>query len=329
MYKGIDVSKYQGNINWEKVKNQIDFAILKAVSTNKKGLYIDPSFERNYNECKRLGIPVGAYYYTYATDTETAEAETNLFLKAIKGKTFEYPLVIDVEDNLIKSLSPEKLTDLIIHSAKKLERNNLYVCIYTYLSYAHTQLQMDRLTCYDLWIAHYAKKCKYTGPYGIWQYSSEGNIEGINGNVDLNISYKDYSKIIKYAGLNGYTKNRVSIKTKKSSLEIAKEILKGIWGNGEERKNRLKKSGYNYDNIQIEVNKLINKQNNIYKPIIKKGDTVKVLKAINYDNNKPFKCWLSKYIVLELNGNRAVIGTKILKKEIITSAIHINNIIKI
>ena len=258
MYRGIDVSKYQGNINWAKVKNQVDFVILKAVSTNRTGLYIDPTFEKNYMECKKLGIPVGAYYYTYATDKLTVQAETNLFLKAIQNKSFEYPLVIDVEDNLLKPLSAKELTKLVNYAAEILEGNNLYTMIYTYVSYAQTELNMNDLAHHDRWIAHYASKCKYRGNYGIWQYSSKGRIDGIHGNVDLNISYKDYPSIIKHAGLNGFGEKKQSQGSKpfkKSNVEIAKEVINKMWGNGEERKNRLQQAGYNYKDIQAEVNK--------------------------------------------------------------------------
>ena len=103
---GIDTSKYQGTIDWAKAKaGGVKFAMLKAVSTNRTGLYIDPFFEKNYAECKRLGIPVGVYYYTYAKDKVYADKELALLKKAITGKKFEFPVVVDVEDNLLKPLS--------------------------------------------------------------------------------------------------------------------------------------------------------------------------------------------------------------------------------
>ena len=108
----LDVSRWQGRIDWDAVKRsgKIDGVMLKAVSTNRKlskrkdGLYIDPTFERNYAECKRLGIPVGVYYYTYATDKEMADAELALLKSALTGKTFELPISVDVEDNKINRL---------------------------------------------------------------------------------------------------------------------------------------------------------------------------------------------------------------------------------
>ena len=97
----IDVSRYQGQIDWEQLKDKIGGAMLKTVSTNKSfgGIYIDPMFERNYAECKRLGIPVGVYYYTYAQTLERVQEELAKFREALTGKSLELPAVVDVEDN--------------------------------------------------------------------------------------------------------------------------------------------------------------------------------------------------------------------------------------
>ena len=215
--KGIDVSRYQGNVDWAKVKaSGIKFAMLKTVSTNKNfgGIYIDPYFEKNYAECKRLGIPVGVYYYTYAQNKATADKELAMFKKAISGKTFEYPLVVDVEDNLLKPLSKSALTDLIEYAVKTIEGWGCYAMVYTYLSYSNTEIDMNRLAKYDLWIAHYSTTCGYRKSHGMWQYSSKGSVSGVSGNCDMNWAYKDYPAIIKNAGLNGYTKKVVIPKYK-------------------------------------------------------------------------------------------------------------------
>ena len=206
---GIDVSRYQGNIDWAKAKaSGVKFAMLKTVSTNKAygGIYIDPLFERNYAECKRLGIPVGVYYYTYAQNKATADAELAMFKKAISGKQFEFPLVVDVEDNLLKPLSKAALTDLVEYAVKTIEGWGCYAMVYTYLYYSRNELDMARLAKYDLWIAHYANACGYTGAHGMWQYTSTGKVAGVSGNCDCNWAYKDYSTIIKKAGMNGFGK---------------------------------------------------------------------------------------------------------------------------
>lgn len=204
---GIDASKYQGTIDWAKAKaGGVKFAMLKAVSTNRTGLYIDPYFERNYAECKKLGIPVGAYYYTYAQTKAYADKELALLKKAIAGKQFEFPIVVDVEDNKLKPMSKSALTDLVEYAVKAIESWHCYAMVYTYLSYANTELDMARLASYDLWIAHYANVCGYRGAHGMWQYSSSGSVPGVSGRCDMNYAYKDYPAIIKGAGLNGYGK---------------------------------------------------------------------------------------------------------------------------
>ena len=198
----IDVSRYQGTIDWEQVKNKVGGAMLKTVSTNKSfgGIYIDPTFERNYQECKRLGIPVGVYYYTYAQTPERVAEELAKLREALAGKTFELPIAVDVEDNKLKPLPADELTDLVISAADAIESWGLYAMVYTYTSYANTELNMDRLAAYDLWIADYRGK-RPTRKHGMWQYTSEGRLPGINANVDKNHVYKDYPAIIKRAGL--------------------------------------------------------------------------------------------------------------------------------
>ena len=198
----IDVSRYQGTIDWDKLVGKIGGAMLKTVSTNKSfgGIYIDPMFERNYAECKRLGIPVGAYYYTYAQNVATVQAELAKLREALAGKTFTMPVVVDVEDNKLKPLSADALTDLVIQAAETIESWGLYAMVYTYTYYSQTELNMDRLAAYDLWIADYRGK-RPARKHGMWQYTSTGKLEGIAGNVDISHAYKDYPAIIARAGL--------------------------------------------------------------------------------------------------------------------------------
>ena len=198
----IDVSRYQGNIDWDKLAGKIGGAMLKTVSTNSRygGIYIDQQFERNYAECRRLGIPVGAYYYTYAQDAATVQAELAKLHEALAGKTFTLPIAVDVEDNKLKPLSADALTDLVIAAADAIESWGLYAMVYTYTWYSQTELNMDRLAAYDLWIADYRSK-RPTRKHGMWQYTSTGRLDGIAGNVDISHAYKDYPTIIARAGL--------------------------------------------------------------------------------------------------------------------------------
>lgn len=216
----MDVSRWQGRINWDKVKASglVSGVMLKAVSTNRKlskrkdGLYIDPTFERNYAECKRLGIPVGVYYYTYATDKEMADAELALLKAALTGKIFELPISVDVEDNKIKNLSTQALTDLAAYALDTVERWGFYALLYVGLNFAQTELYIGgaALRKYDVWLAKYPKDKSKTKPedkpktdfsFGMWQYTSTASVPGVSGNVDLSHAYKDYVKIIAKKGL--------------------------------------------------------------------------------------------------------------------------------
>ena len=143
----IDVSRYQGNIDWDKLAGKIGGAMLKTVSTNKSfgGIYIDPMFETNYAACKRLRIPVGVYYYTYAQDAATVQAELAKLHQALEGKTFTLPVAVDVEDNKLKPLSADALTDLVIAAADAIESWGLAAMVYTYNYYSQTARHIDRL----------------------------------------------------------------------------------------------------------------------------------------------------------------------------------------
>lgn len=129
-------------------KQKVDGVMLKTVSTNRKlskradGLYIDPQFERNYAECKRLGIPVGVYYYTYAVSRAGADAELAMLKSALTGKTFELPVTVDVEDNKLHSLGKQALTDLTAYALGVIQSWGVYAMLYTYLSFAASRLYM-------------------------------------------------------------------------------------------------------------------------------------------------------------------------------------------
>ena len=201
----IDVSRYQGAIDWAKVRPNVGGAMLKTVYTNKSfgGIYIDPMFERNYAECKRLGIAVGAYYYTYAQDAATVQAELAKLREALAGKFFTMPIAVDVEDNKMKPLSADALTDLVISAADAIESWGMYAMVYTYTYYSNTELNMDRLSAYDLWIADRTGK-RPTRKHGMWQYTNKYKMPGVpeqGGLVDMNHVYKNYPNIITRAGL--------------------------------------------------------------------------------------------------------------------------------
>lgn len=201
----LDVSRWQGRIDWDAVQRSgvIDGVILRALGSQKGKPYLDPTFEQNYTACTVRGIPVGCYYYTCAITPQQADAELTALRAALRGKTFQLPVAIDVEDARLRALSPARLAALIARSAAQLEAWNLYAMVYTYTSFADTALAMDALSAYDLWIADYRGK-RPARPHGMWQYTSAGQLSGIQGTVDLNHAYKNYPALCKRAGLGTF-----------------------------------------------------------------------------------------------------------------------------
>lgn len=207
MKRGIDVSKHNGVLNWDKLKatGQVDFAMLRAVSTTTTGLYKDPTFERNYKECKRLGIPCGVYYFSYALNQAQAGAELNLLFSCLAGKQFEYPICYDLEDGSQRPLSTAALTSLAAYTLTEIQKRGFYTMLYTYFYFAVNELDLAKLAAYDLWLADY-RGTRPTMPHGIWQYTSSGLLDGCTTRLDKNYAYKDYPAIIKAAYLNGFKK---------------------------------------------------------------------------------------------------------------------------
>ena len=198
----LDVSRWQGSINWDKVKasGKIDGVMLRVLGSKDGKPYVDPAFERNYAACTARGIPVGGYYYTCATTPQQTAAELAALRAALADKNFQLPIVVDAEDPKLRSLTPAKLSARVAEAAAQLEAWGLYAMVYTYTNFADTALDMAALAAYDLWIADY-RSTRPTRKHGMWQYTSSGTIPGVSGPVDLSVAYKDYAAIIQRAGL--------------------------------------------------------------------------------------------------------------------------------
>lgn len=208
-YRYIDVSRYQGAIDWAQVAAAgYKGAMLKTVSTNHKlskradGLYIDPTFEDNYKNAKAAGLDVGVYYYTYATSVAMADAELALLRQAVYGKELTLPVAVDVEDNKLKPMSTLDLTNLTAYALEQVEKMGFYAQLYTYTGYKY-ELDMARLSSrWDVWLADYTGKTpKVDFKYNAHQHTSKGSVPGISGNVDLNVTTINYPKIISKKGL--------------------------------------------------------------------------------------------------------------------------------
>ena len=214
--QGIDVSKWNEkdgdytdvDFNFKVAKAAgIDFAIIRAGST-KTGL--DPMFEKYYAAAREAGLDVGAYFYTYATDTAGARADAEKCLSYIKGKTFEYPVYFDYEDSSQDSLSMEESKSLNMTFMTIMANEGYLSGMYTGLFKSTTILFDDICEVYDSWIARYYDENyiawpEYSNIYGMWQYSSTYTIDGVIGEMDVNVCYKNYPAIVKQYGFNGYS----------------------------------------------------------------------------------------------------------------------------
>ena len=201
--KGIDVSEHNGIINWEKVKSQIDFAIIRVSYGMKK---VDKMAIRNIEECIRLGINFGVYFYSYALYELQVKEEVKLLLDTIrpyKDKIL-YPVIIDMEDadgykEKNGMPSNEVLVNLCDTACTMIGSEGYFPMIYASQSWFMGRLRSDKLKKYAKWIAWWYEKAKFdTKEYLIWQKSSKGKIEGINGNVDINEAFIDFPTQIKY-----------------------------------------------------------------------------------------------------------------------------------
>lgn len=219
MVKGIDVSKWQGTIDWQKVKDSgIKFAMIRGGYGQHKDQK-DVYFERNYKNAKKAGVPVGVYHYSYADSIADAKKEADFVISYLKGKVLEYPIAFDIEDKTQGRLTNETRTEICKAFCDALEKAGYYVVIYTSKDWLVNKLNMSKLSKYDVWVAQWNAECTYQGSYGMWQYSDKGKVNGINGNVDLDYALKDYPSIIKKAGLNGFNKKKTESKPKKTKTK--------------------------------------------------------------------------------------------------------------
>lgn len=223
---GIDVSYSQGTIDWGKVKESgmVDYVILRA-GYGRSASQKDETFERNYAECKRLGIPVGAYWFSYATDANDAKLEAKACAEVLAGKQFEYPVYYDLENDpssnyypLVKGVA--HCTSLVQGFCDELERLGYFVGLYMSRSYLVSCISASVRYRYALWVAEYDGPCKYQDIYGMWQKASTGHVPGITANtVDIDECYVDYPASIKAAGKNGFPKTVATKKTIKVTIE--------------------------------------------------------------------------------------------------------------
>ena len=256
---GIDVSHYQGQINWEYVaKSDKKFTILKC-QYEAQSHRIDEFFEYNYNEAGKYGIARGVYIYIARTSMADPEADAKSLLKHLNGRKLEYGIWLDLEDKSLEAQGKAYIRDLAYKYADIFIAAGYFVGIYCnkdwYIRLIHADLKCD----FDFWIARYPKND--TGVYNktsnlkpsmdmavAWQYSSKGNVSGIKTRCDLDVDYDGVVNLIANNPL------------RKSIDELAKEVIEGKWGVGAERKRRLITAGYDYIKVQNKVNEILKKK---------------------------------------------------------------------
>lgn len=203
-YKGIDVSAWQGAIDWDTVANYgMGFAILRITEA---GNVIDSCFEKNYSGCQKHNIPTGAYKYSYAMTVAEIQSEARKVVEVLNGRKLQYPVWLDLEWNNQRSLGAEQIHKLAEAFEKIITAAGYKFGIYCNVDW-YLNVICSHLKKYDFWIARYPASDNGTlqerlrPDFGVgWQYSSKAKIPGISGTVDRNVFYKDYAESKKQEG---------------------------------------------------------------------------------------------------------------------------------
>jgi len=190
---GIDISKWQGDVDFKKLKNAgVEFVILRVGSTKgtKGDYFVDGKFKQNIKRANEVGMPVGIYFYSYATSKEKAIADANWILEQIKDYKVDLPIAFDWENWSFYNdfnLSFFGLTDMANSFLDVFKEAGYEGMLYSSRNYLE---QIWLKTDYPIWLAHYTYKTSYSGPYSYWQMCNDGRVDGIYGDVDINIRYK-------------------------------------------------------------------------------------------------------------------------------------------
>lgn len=249
--KGIDVSQWQGNIDWQKVKGAgVQFAMLRAGYGRNN---LDTKFHRNAQRAIAAGIPIGLYWFSYALNVEMARREAQYAVEVAKKYKITWPIAYDLEYDTVSyavkngvAITKSLATQMAITFCEEIKRLGYIPMVYTNLDYLNRYFDRSKLP-YDLWYAQYASTASVADKE-IWQYSSKGSVPGIAGNVDMNHGYKDY-------GNGGDSKPdpapTPSPAPSGTTLNLAVAVMQGKYGAGQDRKNAL---GTRYQEVQDFIN---------------------------------------------------------------------------
>ena len=198
---GVDLSEYQGNVDFEKVKEQgFEFVILRIGGryySQEGGLYMDSNFFDYYNSAKDAGLRVGGYFFSQATTAQEAVDEANYVLSQLKNTKLDYPIAFDweiIEGDTARTdvVTGDELTQCAIAFCDTIKNAGYESIIYSNTSLMYYMYDLELLKDYDFWIADYENHPSMYYHFTMWQYDIEGQVDGIEGNVDMNICLKNY-----------------------------------------------------------------------------------------------------------------------------------------
>ena len=263
IYKGIDVSKHQGTIDWKRVKPQIDFAIIRCGFGSDIPKQDDEQFTANVNAVINLGIPFGVYLYSYADTDEKLQSEIRHALRLI-GNLKPFCVYFDMEDASTTKLGKEKLTEYGLTFCKAMTDAGFKAGIYANQNWCRNYLDIKQFEDrgYSIWCAKYSSaKPDIAASYDIWQYSSKGAVDGIEGNVDMNRMYVDLIGKEAAPATPAAPAAPAAPATAATlpAAQLADNIIAGKYGNGAERKNTLLGMGYSLARIN-EAQAIVNQR---------------------------------------------------------------------
>ena len=227
--KGIDVSKWNGKIDWNKVKaDGIDYAIIRVGYGENLKSQDDPTWAYNSSECERIGMPYGVYIYSYATNTTKAKSEAEHVIRLVKGKKLSYPIYYDMEDEEFQGgLSNQKLGEIADTFIKTLgSAGYKNVGVYANKYWFTSRLTSSVFDKYPRWGAQYNYRCDYTGNYHMWQSTDSGKVSGIGTNADLNFKIGSWNvNALQTAAVSSVKLNKTSLKLINGSSYTLKKSI--------------------------------------------------------------------------------------------------------
>jgi len=252
-FKGIDVSQWQGIIDWSKVAKQVDYAILR-IGYGRSASQVDKQFTRNYTEATKNKIPVGGYWYNYAETVDDAKNEAAACIKVLESRKFDYPIFYDIEESAVLKLGKTKVSAIAEAFLSALESAGYKVGIYSMASALNNSIGVATLNKYDVWVAHVGVNAPaFSKPYTMWQNTWTAKIDGIGGNVDADICYKEY--VTAKEDSKPTEKPAAPAKTDADYNKAAEDTIAGVYGNGAERTKKLEAAGFDAKKVQELVNK--------------------------------------------------------------------------